>query len=247
MRERTMNTVNLSSTIRQALCAVLLVGCSATPEVADTEPAGELTEPLPAGCSQLDSSVVTHVCMHPSVGPYQTITGTANPPTLITGDHYYVTLNFTADSTSPFEGSARYSPPTTTPTVTDYAIHYEPSAGTITVRDKNNTIVNPVLSGSNTTCAPSLQAYKVYPLSSSTSLKPYKITIGRTTTPKSAHLVVERLDPQSRYWYVDSDGDGWGDPATEFRTYCSPPATHTVNQGFDCNDSNPGVYPGNGC
>jgi hypothetical protein len=233
-----------------SLTASVALGCSSgsLEQLDDDEPApGELSQPLPAGCTSLDQSLITHVCQHPPLGPFQTITGTNNPPTLITGDHYFVTLDFTADATSPYEGSARYSPPSTSPVTTDYAIHYEPSAGTITVRDKNNLVVNPVLSGTNSTCSPSLQAYTVYPLSSSTTAKPYKITMSRTTTPKSAHLIVERLDPQSRRWYVDSDGDGWGDSSTEFRTFCTPPLTHTVNQGLDCNDTNAAIYPGQGC
>jgi hypothetical protein len=233
-----------------SLTASVALGCSSgsLEQLDDDEPApGELSQPLPAGCTSLDQSLITHVCQHPSLGPFQTITGTNNPPTLITGDHYYVTLDFSADATSPYEGSARYSPPSTSPVTTDYAIHYEPSAGTITVRDKNNVVVNPVLSGTNSTCSPSLQAYNVYPLSSSTTAKPYTITVSRTTTPKSAHLIVERLDPQSRRWYVDSDGDGWGDSSTEFRTFCTPPLTHTVNQGLDCNDANAAIYPGQGC
>jgi hypothetical protein len=43
-------------------------------------------------------------------------------------------------------------------------------------------------------------------------------------------------------YYVDSDGDGHGDPATPSEA-CSPPAGHVVVAG-DCDDGDPSVHPG---
>ncbi len=43
-------------------------------------------------------------------------------------------------------------------------------------------------------------------------------------------------------WYTDSDGDGFGDPATGVLTCPQPPGS--VANGDDCNDGDPGVYPG---
>ena len=52
----------------------------------------------------------------------------------------------------------------------------------------------------------------------------------------------ERLDPASGFTsYVDSDGDGAGDPATEVRS-CTPP-TSGVEQGGDCDDQDPAISP----
>ncbi len=43
-------------------------------------------------------------------------------------------------------------------------------------------------------------------------------------------------------WYVDGDGDGYGDPATE-TVVCSAPQG-TIATGGDCDDANPAVNPG---
>ena len=43
-------------------------------------------------------------------------------------------------------------------------------------------------------------------------------------------------------WYADSDGDGFGEPASLVRS-CEPP-TGYVDNGDDCNDSEPTVHPG---
>lgn len=43
-------------------------------------------------------------------------------------------------------------------------------------------------------------------------------------------------------FFADSDGDGFGD-ASDPSLGCSPPAG-TVEEGTDCDDENPGVYPG---
>ena len=43
-------------------------------------------------------------------------------------------------------------------------------------------------------------------------------------------------------WYLDNDGDGWGDPATAFWA-CDPPP-EGIGQGNDCDDTNPDIHPG---
>jgi len=42
-------------------------------------------------------------------------------------------------------------------------------------------------------------------------------------------------------WYLDDDGDGYGDPETEV-VACAPPEDHVLN-GEDCDDENPLVNP----
>ncbi len=42
-------------------------------------------------------------------------------------------------------------------------------------------------------------------------------------------------------WYLDDDGDGWGDPATG-RPSCTPIGDR-VDEGGDCDDADPGVHP----
>ncbi len=44
-------------------------------------------------------------------------------------------------------------------------------------------------------------------------------------------------------YYVDEDGDGWGDPA-QAMCLCSPVAPYIVNQAKDCNDKNADIHPG---
>ncbi|MCK6518196.1 putative metal-binding motif-containing protein [Myxococcota bacterium] len=43
-------------------------------------------------------------------------------------------------------------------------------------------------------------------------------------------------------WYLDADGDGYGDPASPFEG-CTPPARY-VNRGEDCDDADPNLNPG---
>ena len=43
-------------------------------------------------------------------------------------------------------------------------------------------------------------------------------------------------------WYVDSDGDGWGDPDSE-TLVCEQPSD-TVAEGGDCDDGDPELHPG---
>ena len=46
-------------------------------------------------------------------------------------------------------------------------------------------------------------------------------------------------------WYVDGDHDGFGNDATEVTTCDGPPTTEHINQGGDCNDTDPNNFPGN--
>ena len=43
-------------------------------------------------------------------------------------------------------------------------------------------------------------------------------------------------------WYIDSDGDGYGDPSLSVED-CDAPATFYVTNGEDCNDSNSAISP----
>lgn len=44
-------------------------------------------------------------------------------------------------------------------------------------------------------------------------------------------------------WYVDADGDGYGDPATE-AVICSDPGIGFTQAGDDCDDTNVAIHPG---
>ena len=46
-------------------------------------------------------------------------------------------------------------------------------------------------------------------------------------------------------WYVDGDHDGFGNDATEVSTCDGPPTTEHINQGGDCDDTDPNNFPGN--
>ncbi len=43
-------------------------------------------------------------------------------------------------------------------------------------------------------------------------------------------------------WYLDADGDGWGDSSTALAS-CAP-VEQRVNRGGDCDDSDPAIHPG---
>ena len=49
-------------------------------------------------------------------------------------------------------------------------------------------------------------------------------------------------DTHTSTWYIDSDGDGYGS-ASETTESCMPPEGYVVNSD-DCDDSDPGIFPG---
>jgi hypothetical protein len=50
-------------------------------------------------------------------------------------------------------------------------------------------------------------------------------------------------DGATHDWYLDSDGDGWGDEST-WTQACEMPGDGWVEQGGDCDESDPAVHPG---
>ena len=53
----------------------------------------------------------------------------------------------------------------------------------------------------------------------------------------------DTVDPSEvLMWYVDSDGDGFGDDANSL-AQCNPPSGY-ISDGGDCNDSDSNIYPG---
>ena len=51
-------------------------------------------------------------------------------------------------------------------------------------------------------------------------------------------------DVQYQNWFLDGDGDGYGDPETEVNTCAGPPDDTYIERGRDCDDADPLVYPG---
>ncbi len=45
-------------------------------------------------------------------------------------------------------------------------------------------------------------------------------------------------------YFLDEDGDGFGQMGGDGQTYCAPPAPGYIPQGGDCNDASPQIYPG---
>jgi len=54
--------------------------------------------------------------------------------------------------------------------------------------------------------------------------------------------IVDNVSPDGHTWYEDSDGDGYGNPATSTVT-CDPSSDWTMDN-YDCNDNDDNVYPG---
>ena len=50
------------------------------------------------------------------------------------------------------------------------------------------------------------------------------------------------LDPSDAGWYADFDGDGFGNP-NQVTYQCDPPAGAAVQNGDDCDDSDPDIHP----
>lgn len=195
-----------------------------------------LDQDLIAGCTALGVDVNAHACQHGTLGPFATVTAkTAATYDTFSATHTYYTVNFT-DTTAPYTGRVDYSP-----TVTgDYSIYYNPGV-TVTVKDKNGTTVNPLLTQSMSSCS-YLSGYRIFNLSNSTALKPYQITFTSSTTVP-IKVLLEELSAVSVWWYKDMDGDAWGNSAQKQLTPCIPDAAYTVKQGGDCNEGNAGINP----
>ncbi len=65
------------------------------------------------------------------------------------------------------------------------------------------------------------------------------------TEPQVGDSAPPALSPDScvaEVWYLDTDGDGYGDPDTALET-CNPPDAWVL-EGDDCDDGDPWVFPG---
>ena len=51
-------------------------------------------------------------------------------------------------------------------------------------------------------------------------------------------------DVEYQNWFLDEDGDGYGDPETEVDSCKGPPGDAYIERGRDCDDAEPLVYPG---
>lgn len=194
-------------------------------------------EDLIAGCTALGVDTTAHACTHGTLGPFASrVARTAATYDTFAATHTYYDVTFT-DGTAPYTGRVDYNPPATS----DYAIYYNPSL-TVTVKDKNGTTVAPLLTKSMGGCS-YLAGYRIFPLSSSSTFKPYQITItSATTTP--AKVLLEDLTDASIWWYKDMDGDAWGNSTQKQLTPCVPDEPFTVKQGGDCNEAHAGINPG---
>lgn len=250
MNEQSMkrvNTVGYKVALASVWAALAASGCSQgmtesseLEHEASLQGASELEQidqALIAGCTALGVDTTRHACTHGTLGPFASRTAkTAATYDTFAATHTYYDVTFT-DGTAPYTGRIDYSPSATS----DYAIYYNPNL-TVTVKDKNGTTVSPLLTKSMTSCS-YLGGYRIFPLSSSSSFKPYQITLtSATTTP--VKVLLEDLTDASIWWYKDMDGDAWGDSAQKQLTPCIPDEPYTVKQGGDCNEAQAAIYPG---
>ena len=56
--------------------------------------------------------------------------------------------------------------------------------------------------------------------------------------------VVDEDALDSATWYLDADGDGWGDPESGQVGLCDSPGADQVLQADDCDDADPAIHPG---
>jgi hypothetical protein len=66
---------------------------------------------------------------------------------------------------------------------------------------------------------------------------------GNNVDDNCNEVIDEETAPFPLLWYVDADGDGYGDPDEPGLTQCSEPVGFASNNE-DCNDSNNSIYPG---
>lgn len=205
--------------------------------VEDTSEFEMVNQDLIAGCTALGVEATTHACTHGTLGPFASrVAKTAATYDAFAATHTYYDVTFT-DGTAPYTGRIDYSPSATS----DYVIYYNPNV-TVTVKDKNGTTVAPLLTKTMGSCS-YLGGYRIFPLSSSTSFKPYQVTItSAATTP--VKVLLENLSDASIWWYKDMDGDTWGNTAQKQLTPCIPDEPYTVKQGGDCNEANAAIFPG---
>ncbi len=61
-------------------------------------------------------------------------------------------------------------------------------------------------------------------------------------TPADPTPATPDPEPSTSTWYTDADGDGYGDASSPVTAVSQPEGT--VTDSSDCNDTNPGIYPG---
>lgn len=255
MKRATVMTKELTMTEKSrrraaALAAIVGLaapGCGAADEGAaegavDDEGAVEsIEQALPSGCTALGDTINTHACQHGALGPYASVTADDNASFAgdtpkLDGIHTYYTVSF-EDATAPHVGTVKFTPANTD----DHVIYVKPGV-TVTVKNKSGAAVSSVLSGTVSGCS-YLTDYHVFPLSTSTTLAPYRITF-QSASAAPIYTALEEVLPMRERWYQDGDGDTWGAPSPSVLTACVPPSGYGVKRGGDCNDGNASVYPG---
>lgn len=235
-------------TTRRTKVAVLLLAaftalpaCTVPEGISPGETEPEIEEQaLPAECTELGATINGHACQHGSSGPFASVTADDNASFAgatpkLDAIHTYYTVDF-EDTTAPYVGTVKFTPDNTD----DHAIYVKPNV-TIVVKDKNGTTLTAALSGTVSGCS-YLSSYKVYALSTSTSVAPYRITF-TSASSASINALLEEISPMRERWYKDQDGDTWGLPSPNKLTACTPPAGYTVKRGGDCNDLNASINP----
>ncbi|MEM7375179.1 MAG: GEVED domain-containing protein, partial [Bacteroidota bacterium] len=229
-------------------------------------PGGETTQTISATAGTYSVTVTdANGCSGTSADVI--VTENANPTPVIAGaTDYCEGSNTTLDAGSGFS-SYLWSPGgETTQTISATAGTYS-----VTVTDANgcsgtsadvvvteNANPIPVISGSTTYCASAgsttLEAGSVFAsylwspggettqtISATAGTYSVTVTDANGCSGTSADVVVTETTPAS--WYLDADGDGFGDPNSSI-VACDPPSGF-VSDGTDCDDQEEFSFPGN--
>jgi cysteine-rich repeat protein len=189
-------------------------------------------------CEEIGAAATDHTCLHASFGPYDTAPAQEYPPGFIFGTvdsphtHYTVSLPGTHGTTR----SAVSYWPTSKGTFAIYTKGKIP----LEVTTEALAAVPLRIEHEVSTCSDpsSLTWVRVFQLSDDA---PYYVVFG-PTTDTHAVLVIERLDGSKSGYYLDNDGDGFGDEETGLWSWCAVPGR--IEESGDCDDDAVTIHPG---
>ncbi|WNG59835.1 hypothetical protein F0U59_37790 [Archangium gephyra] len=215
-----------------ALVGLSLAACG--PALEEEQGTSQQEASLEAGCTELNSHISSHSCLHSNnVGvDHISVTGTsgltASTPGINTEHKQYnVTLPAGATGTVKFR-----------PAYAGSWAFFRTQNNTISVKDGSTTL-SPALTHTVSVSGCSLVTVTVFDLPSTTT--DYQVDLG-TASGNLVGVVAEHVEGHRIRYYQDLDNDTWGNTSVSIYSACVPPSGY-ITRRYDCNDTNASINP----